>query len=179
MLILENTALIVVDFQGNLAHSMYEKYQLFENAQKIIKGASVFGIPLLAAEQTPDKLGSTIPEIDNLLSGIQHISKTNFNCCDNERFMRELKSLNRNQILLTGIEAHICIYQTTMGLLSLGYEVHIIADATSSRTEMNRNIGIEKMKAGGANLTSTEIVLFELLKSAEHEKFREIIKIVK
>lgn len=179
MLILENMALIVVDFQGNLAHSMYEKHQLFENAQKIIKGASIFGIPLLVVEQTPDKLGSTIPEIDNLLSGIQHISKTNFNCCDNEYFIRELKSLNRNQILLTGIETHICLYQTAMGLLSLGYEVHIVADATSSRTERNRNIGLEKMKDSGASLTSTEIMLFELLKTAEHEKFREIIKIVK
>ncbi|MDO9529526.1 MAG: hydrolase [Syntrophales bacterium] len=179
MLTLENMALIVVDFQGNLAHSMYEKHQLFENAQKIIKGASVFGIPILAVEQTPDKLGSTIPEIDNLLSGIQHISKTNFNCCDNERFMRELKSLNRNQLLLTGIETHICVYQTTMGLLNMDYEVHIIADAVSSRTVRNRNIGLEKMQDGGASLTSTEIVLFELLKSAEHEKFREVIKIVK
>lgn len=179
MLTLENMALIVVDFQGNLAHSMYEKHPLFENAQKLIKGAGVFGIPIIVAEQTPDKLGPTIPEIDNLLSGIQHISKTSFNCCDNDRFMQKLKSLDRKQILMSGIETHICLYQTTMGLLNMGYEVHIVSDATSSRTVRNRNIGLEKMKDGGASLTSTEIVLFELLVTAEHEKFREIIKIVK
>ena len=179
MLTLENMVLIVVDFQGNLAHSMYEKHQLFENAQKLIKGARVFEAPIIVAEQTPDKLGPTIPEIDNLLSDIQHISKVSFNCCDNNRFMQELKSLNRKQILMSGIETHICLYQTTIGLLNMGYEVHVVADATSSRTVRNRNIGLEKMKAGGASLTSTEIVLFELLVTAEHEKFREIIKIVK
>ena len=80
---------------------------------------------------------------------------------------------------MSGIETHICLYQTTMGLLNMGYEVHVVADATSSRTVRNRNIGLEKMKDGGASLTSTEIVLFELLVTAEHEKFREIIKIVK
>jgi len=179
MLTLENMALIVVDFQGNLAHSMYEKHQLFENTQKLIQGIRIFEAPIIVTEQIPEKLGSTIPEIDHYLPDIQYISKASFNCCTNERFMRELETLNRKQILLSGIEAHICVYQTTMGLLNMGYEVHIVADATSSRTVRNRNIGLEKMRDGGASLTSTEIVLFELLVTAEHEKFREIIKIVK
>jgi nicotinamidase-related amidase len=179
MLALENIVLIVIDFQGNLAHSMYEKHQLFENAQKAINGARVFEIPIIVTEQIPEKLGSTIPEIEHFLPDIKYISKATFNCCDNKRFLHELESLNRKQIVLSGIETHICIYQTAMGLLNMGYEVHIIADAVSSRTVRNRNIGLEKMKDGGANLTSTEIVLFELLKTAEHEKFRKIIKIVK
>jgi len=179
MLDLENIALIVVDFQGNLAHSMYEKHPLFENTQKLIQGIRVFEAPIIVTEQIPEKLGPTIPEIAHYLSDIQYISKASFNCCTNEHFMRELETLNRKQVLLSGIEAHICVYQTTMGLLNMGYEVHVVADATSSRTVRNRNIGLEKMKDGGANLTSTEIVLFELLVTAEHEKFREIIKIVK
>jgi nicotinamidase-related amidase len=179
MLTLENMALIVVDFQGNLAHSMYKKHQLFENTQKLIQGIRVFEAPIIVTEQIPEKLGSTIPEVAHYLPDIQYISKASFNCCRNERFMRELETLNRKQILLSGIETHICVYQTTMGLLNMGYEVHIVVDAVSSRTERNRNIGLEKMKDGGASLTSTEMVLFELLVTAEHEKFREIIKIVK
>jgi nicotinamidase-related amidase len=179
MLTLENMALLVIDFQGNLAHSMYEKHQLFENAQKVINGACVFGIPIIATEQIPEKLGPTIPEIDRFLPDIDYISKASFNCCDNEHFIQELESLNRKQLLISGIETHICVYQTTMGLLNMGYEVHIIADAVSSRTVRNRTIGLEKMKDGGAHLTSTEIALFELLRTAEHDKFRDIIKIVK
>jgi nicotinamidase-related amidase len=179
MLTSENMVLIVIDFQGNLAHSMYEKHQLFENAQKVINGASIFGIPIIVTEQIPEKLGPTIPEIDHFLPDIDYISKASFNCCDDERFMHELESFNRKQIVISGIETHICVYQTTMGLLNMGHEVHIIADAVSSRTVRNRTIGLEKMKDGGASLTSTEIVLFELLRTAEHEKFRDIIKIVK
>lgn len=180
MLASENTVLIIVDMQGNLAHSMHEKQQLFENAQKLIKGIQVFEVPIIAAEQTPDKLGPTIPEIDNLLSGIQYISKASFNCFDNERFLKEFEALNRKQVLIMGIEAHVCVYQTAMHLLSMGgYEVQIVADAVSSRTMKNRDIALEKMKGSGASLTSTEIVLFELLKTAENEKFKEIFKIVK
>jgi nicotinamidase-related amidase len=179
MLTLENMVLIVIDFQGNLAHSMYEKHQLFENAQKLIEGMRVFGVPMIVTEQIPEKLGSTIPEIDDLLSDIQHISKASFNCCTEKSFMRELNKLNRKQVLLSGIETHICVYQTAMGLLNMGYEVHIVADTVSSRTVRNRDIGLEKMRDCGASLTSTEIVLFELLITAEHKQFRDIIKIVK
>ncbi len=179
MLASENMVLIVIDFQGNLAHSMYAKHQLFENAQKLIQGARVLEIPIIVTEQIPEKLGPTIPEIDHFLPDIQYISKVNFNCCDNEPFMHELKSLNRSQILLSGIETHICVYQTAMGLLNMDYEVHIVTDTVSSRAVRNRDIGLEKMRDSGASLTSTEIALFELLRTAEHEKFRDIIKIVK
>ena len=137
-------------------------------------------MPIIVAEQTPDKLGPTIPEIDNLLSGIQYISKATFNCFGNERFLREFKALNRRQVLIMGIEAHVCVYQTAMHLLNMdGYEVQIVADAVSSRTIRNRDIGLAKLKDSGASLTSTEMVLFELLKTAENEKFKDIFKIVK
>ncbi len=180
MLNTENAVLIVVDMQGNLAHSMYEKYQLFENAQKLIKGIQVFEVPIIVAEQTPEKLGPTIPEIEQLLSGIQHISKASFNCFDNERFLKEFKALDRKQVLIMGIEAHVCVYQTAMHLLNMGgCEVQIVADAVSSRTMRNRDTGLEKMRDSGASLTSTEMVLFELLKTAENEKFKDIFKIVK
>jgi len=93
--------------------------------------------------------------------------------------MRELRALNRKQILITGIETHICVYQTAMDLINLGYEVEVVADAVSSRTVENKEIGLEKVRDGGGKLTSTETALFELLKVAEGEKFKEILQIMK
>jgi nicotinamidase-related amidase len=177
MLDREKTALIVVDIQGNLAQAMSEKELLFENVEKIIRGVQAFGIPVLVTEQV--KLGPTIPALARYLEGVKPIVKDSFSCCGDERFMKELTALNCRQILMTGIEAHVCAYQTTMDLLEKGYEVHLVADAVSSRTIRNREIGIQKLKDSGAILTSTEMALFELLKTAGDPKFKEIFKIVK
>ncbi len=179
MLTLHNVILLIVDIQGNLARSMHEKEALFNNLQKLIKGAQILEVPILWTEQNPEGLGATMPEVAHLLSQIQPIPKRSFSCCGEERFMQELKELNRKQILLAGIETHICIYQTAIDLLDLGYEVQIVADAVSSRTAENKKIGLEKMKDKGASITSTETALFELLKVADGAKFKEILKIVR
>ena len=179
MLKSEKTALIVVDVQGKLAQMMSGKQALFENLQKCIKGVQVLGIPILWVEQNPEGLGPTIPEVSELLAGMHPISKHCFSCCKNEQFVQALKALNRNQILIVGIEAHICVYQTAMDLVKLGYEVEIVADAVSSRTIENKTVAIQKMSSAGISLTSTEMALFELLAVAEGEQFKEILKIVK
>jgi len=179
MLTLENTALIVIDVQGKLARMMYKKELLFENFQKLIKGVQILGLPIIVTEQNPRGLGPTIPEVAHLLSDLQPIPKLSFSCCGDERFLQELEALNCKQILVTGIEAHVCVYQTAVDLLRLGYEVQIVADAVSSRTAENKEIGLEKMRSDGAGLTSTETALFELLKVAEGAKFKQILKIVK
>lgn len=179
MLNLEDIVLVIVDIQGKLAHSMHEKALLFGNLQKIIEGAIILEIPIIVTEQYPEGLGPTVPEIAHLVPGIQPISKRSFSCCGNERFMQALRGTNRKQILIAGIEAHICVVQTTMDLLNLGYEVQVVADAVSSRVASNKEIALEKMKAGGACLTSTEMALFELLRTAEDAKFKEILRIVK
>ena len=179
MLTPHDVILLIVDIQGKLAHSMHEKEALFKNLQKLIKGAQILGIPILWTEQNPEGLGATIPEVAHLLSQIQPISKRSFSCCGNERFMQEFRELNRKQILLAGIETHICVYQTAIDLLDLGYEVQIVADAVSSRTAENKKVGLDKMKGRGASLTSAETALFELLKVAEGTKFTEVLKIVR
>jgi len=179
MLKLDNTVLSVIDVQGELAHAMYNKEMLFENLQKLIKGSKILGIPVLWTEQNPEGLGTTIPEVANLLSGIKSVSKLSFSCCGNERFMEALRALNRNQVLLAGIEAHVCIYQTAVDLVNLGYEVQVVVDAVSSRTKENKLIGLERIREVGVSLTSTETVLFELLKVAEGPKFEGILNIVK
>jgi nicotinamidase-related amidase len=175
----DNTVLSVIDVQGELAHAMHNKEMLFENLQKLIKGSKILGIPILWTEQNPEGLGPTIPEVANLLSGIKPVSKLSFSCCGNERFMEALRALNRNQVLLAGIEAHVCIYQTAVDLVNLGYEVQVVIDAVSSRTKENKLIGLEKIREVGVSLTSTETVLFELLKVAEGPKFEGILNIVK
>ncbi len=179
MLTRETTVLAIVDVQGKLANLMHGREALFENLRKIIKGARILDIPILWAEQNPEALGPTIPEVAALLSDTQPISKLSFSCCRNESFMQALKASNRRQVLIAGIEAHVCIYQTTVDLLRSGHEVQVVVDAVSSRAAANKEIGLQKMRDAGASLTSTETALFELLGVAEGKEFKEILKIVK
>ena len=179
MLTVEKTVLIVVDVQTKLSRVMYEKEKLFENLQKLVKGVQVLGIPIILTEQNPDGLGPTIPEVAHLLPDVQPLPKLSFSCCGDERFLQKLEALKRDQVLLSGIETHVCVYQTALDLLSLGYEVQVVADAVSSRTADNKEIGLKKMRSAGAGLTSTETALFELLRVAEGTNFKEILNIVK
>jgi len=179
MFTIENTLLVIVDVQGKLANMMHEKEQLFENLQRIIKGVQVLDLPILWLEQYPQGLGPSIPEIVDLLSGQVPIEKTCFSGYMNENFVEALKATGRNDVLLVGIETHVCIYQTAIDLLSQGYGVEVVVDAVSSRTAENKEIGLQKMQDAGAGLTCVEMALFELLQVAEGEKFKAINRIVK
>mgnify|MGYP003960754815 CR=1 FL=1 len=180
MLKKENTALIIIDVQGKLAQIMHNRDLLFQNFQALIKGTQALKIPVIWVEQLPDKLGATIPEIADILKDdMQPISKYTFSACGNEDFLKALKQSDRKQILITGIETHICVYQTCIDLLNMGYEVHAVTDAVSSRTYENKQLGLEKMKNAGADITSVETALFEILKAAKGSEFKEIVKIVK
>ena len=179
MLEIENAVLLIVDIQGKLALLMHRKELLFKNVQKLIKGIRVLGIPILWVEQNPQGLGPTIPEISNLLPDIQPIGKMSFSSCRNDRFLQALQALNRKQVLIAGIEAHVCVYQTAVDLVGIGYEVQVAADAVSSRSLKNKETGLQRMRDSGVSLTSVETALFELLKVADGEPFREIIRIVK
>ena len=179
MLKIENTTLLIIDIQGNLAHLMHDKELLFKNVQKLIKGIQILGIPILWVEQNPQGLGPTIPEIADILSNIQPISKMSFSSCRNDIFLQTLNALNRKQVLVAGIEAHVCVYQTAADIVDIGYEVQVVTDAVSSRSVGNKEIGLQRMRDSGVSLTSVETALFELLKVAEGEQFKEILKIIK
>lgn len=176
---LKNTLLTVIDIQGNLAHAMHDKESLFKATGQLIKGIKCLEIPMILTEQNPKGLGPTIPEIRELIPDLTAIPKISFSCCDEKAFMEEIKRIGKRQILISGIESHICIYQTTMNLLDMGYEVHIVADAVASRDPENRKLALKKMEHMGANMTCVEMALFELMKTAEHPKFRDIVKIIK
>jgi len=179
MLNIDKTALVIIDVQEKLSRVMHEKEKLFENLQKLVKGAQILGIPILVTEQNPNGLGPTVPEIASLLTDSKPVTKFSFSCCGEEPFLREIEKLNRKQILLAGIETHVCVYQTAIDLIEAGYEVHTVVDCVSSRTPENKNLALDKMKSEGARLTSVEIALFELLRTAANPKFKELSKIVK
>jgi nicotinamidase-related amidase len=146
---------------------------------RMIKGAQVLDIPIIWNEQLPDKLGTTIPEVREALKEASPLVKNTFSCCGNDTFSHQLGALDREQVLLVGMETHVCVYQTAIDLLEAGYEVYLVADAVSSRSLENKQIGIEAIRDAGAKLTSVEMCLFETLGVAEGERFRQIINIVK
>ena len=175
----ENAVLVVVDVQGRLATLMHEKELFFENLVRIIRGAQVLNIPVIWNEQLPDKLGETIPQIKEILKEMSPLVKNTFSCCGNRDFSDQLAALKRKQVLLTGMETHVCVYQTAADLLRQDYEVHLVADAVSSRSYENKKIGLEAMRERGARITSVEMALFEILQTAEGDEFKQIINIVK
>ncbi|MDD5127706.1 MAG: hydrolase [Dehalococcoidales bacterium] len=179
LLTVDNTALVLVDVQTKLARVMFDRENLVVNLQKLIKGMQVLGVPIIMTEQYPQGLGPTIPEITELVKDIKPVAKMSFSCCGDENFLKTFKALKRPQVLIAGIEAHVCVYQTASDLLGSGYEVQVVADAVSSRSEANKELALQKMNRSGAPITSTEIVLFELLKSAKSDKFKDISQIVK
>jgi len=179
MLVLENTVLILVDVQEKLAAAMHEREALVRNIVKIVQGAGILGIPVVCTEQNPKGLGLTLPEIAGLLTDTDPITKLSFSCCGEERFMKALKEANRKQVLIAGIESHVCVYQTAVDLLSLEYEVQALADCVSSRTPEDKAVGLERIKHLGGSITSAETALFELLKIARGDNFKQMLKVVK
>ncbi len=179
MLSVDKCALVVIDIQGKLAGLMYRKESLLENARKLIKGLQVLEIPIVVTEQYPKGLGATLPEIAGLFPDFKPLPKVAFSCCGDEGFQRQLRAVDRPQILVCGIETHVCVYQTTVDLLAARHHVEIVADAVSSRTAEDRLTGLQRMRDEGARITSVEMALFELMKVAQGPKFKEVSQIVK
>jgi nicotinamidase-related amidase len=179
MMTTENAALVLIDVQEKLLRAMHNPENLLQNLKKMVNGARLLGLPIVWTEQNPAGLGPTVPEIAELLPDHRPLSKFSFSCCGSETFMKDLKALDRKKLLTAGIEAHVCVYQTVADLINLQFDVEVVVDAVASRTPENRAIGLEKSKAAGAGLTSVETVLFELLKEARGERFKEISNLVK
>jgi nicotinamidase-related amidase len=171
--------LIVIDIQGSLFQAMQEKENLLINASKVIRGAKILNLPVIATEQIPEKLGHIITDLAPELNDIQPVAKESFSCWGNSDFRKKLEFSGRREAIIMGIESHVCVYQTALDLLNNRYAVHVVTDAVSSRTKENRDIGLNAMKSAGAYLTSAEMVLFELLQTAGAAEFRDIHKIVK
>jgi nicotinamidase-related amidase len=176
---IDNTVFVLVDVQGKLAQMAYEKDLLFDNLQRLVKGMQILKIPIIWTEQNPEKMGPTIPELRDLLKPSKPLAKMSFSCLGSEAFKALLEKLRREQVVLAGIETHVCIYQTALELVQKEYHVEVVADAVSSRTAANKAIGLEKIRVCGAHVTSVETLLFRLLRTAEHPAFRDILAVVK
>lgn len=176
----EECVLVIVDVQGKLAQIMDNTAKLHQQLGMLIQGAQLFDIPILWLEQLPDKLGQTTAELKNLLElSCSPIAKHHFSGWYCEEFANALNQTKRKQILLAGIETHVCVYQTCRDLLDQGYSVHLVADAVSSRSTDNKQLGIKMMVTKGANLTNVESLLFELQHQALGDRFKALIKLIK
>ena len=179
MLDSKNAVLVVIDVQGKLAQIMHDRDNLFRNLHILVSGIKLLNIPIIWMEQVPDKLGPTIPEIKDVLIDQKPITKDVFSCAKNEEFNSTINKINPKDIILAGIESHICVYQTAMDLLEKNRNVHIVTDAISSRTSKNKELGIKRMILEGAMQTSVEMLLFEMQSEATGERFRKISQLVK
>jgi len=173
----DQTALVVIDIQEKLLPPIFQKEQLVRNAQLLIRAARILKIPTLLSTQYSKGLGATVPEISSLLTGTEAVDKTLFSCFGSDAFRALLKRLlgQRNTLLLCGMESHICVTQTALGALREGYLVHVASDAVSSRTEWNWKIGLDRMRAAGAVISSTEMMIYELMRASSSAAFKELL----
>lgn len=179
MLTPQTTALLVIDVQGRLARIVDQSETVIQNIQRCVAGAEILGLPVLLIEQNPTGLGATVPEIRALLPDHEPLPKTTFSCAGSEAVMSQLQQLESRTLLVCGIEAHVCVYQSVADLMQQGYAVELITDAVSSRTPENRELGIAKMQSLGAGITSTEMCLLELTGDSAAPAFRQVLPLIK
>jgi isochorismate hydrolase len=175
----QRAILVVIDVQGNLARVVNESEKRIESIIKLIKGMQALNIPILLTAQAPQKIGGTIPEVAALLPGVVEIPRLSFSVMGTPEVFSALKMSGRTQVVLCGFETHICLYQSSLDLLEQGFEVFLGVDATSSRMEDNKLTALNELRAQGVHLVGTEMILFSLLKSANHPAFKTIAKLIK
>ncbi|MCB0506669.1 MAG: hydrolase [Chitinophagales bacterium] len=174
----DSTALLVIDIQERLMPVVQDKEQVFLNTNRLIKAAQQLKIPTIITEQYPNGLGHTCTEIE-ISEPTQVIEKICFSCIQSEQVMETLKNKNIKSLIICGVEAHICVLKTALEAMNIGIEVHIVADAVSSRTKDNKNYALERMKQSGAFIVSTEMILFQLIDKAGTDTFKFISKLIK
>ncbi|HEV2115596.1 MAG TPA: hydrolase [Terriglobales bacterium] len=180
-LVAEECALVVVDIQEKLLPPIFEKERLIRNSRLLVRLANILRLPTLLTTQYCKGLGNVVSEIASLLPAAKPMDKLEFSCFGSEHFTAALKALpgRRNTVLLCGMEAHICVMQTALGALEHGYYVHVASDAVSSRSEWNWKIGLQRMRDAGAVISSTEMMMYELLRSSGTPSFKELLPYLK
>ena len=174
------TALAVIDVQEAFRPHIPDFAEVAARCALVAHAARLLGVPVVVTEQYPKGLGHTAAEIAAVLpEGFAPVEKTAFSSCGAQPFVARLEEAGARQVLLCGIEAHVCVNQTTHDLLARGYQVHLLTDCVSSRTEQNLRTGLDKMFRAGALPSSTELALFELVRDARHEQFKAIQKLIK
>jgi nicotinamidase-related amidase len=168
------SALVLIDFQERLFPSVYEHQRVLMRIELLLLAAKLLQIPLVLTEQYPKGLGGTIDEIRKALPQVRPVEKISFSCVAAPGFMDQLFSLNRDQIVLAGIETHICVAQTALDLVSRGENVFVVADATAARRPLDAQTALQRLDRLGLTITTAEAVVFEWLRKAGTEEFKSI-----
>jgi nicotinamidase-related amidase len=174
-----NAALLIIDIQERLAVAMDKKDQVVRNTLHLVELAKMQNIPVVVTEQYPKGLGRTLPEITAALPTYLPIEKVSFNCCGEMSFNEQIKRFSKKKIVIAGMETHICVLQTSVGLIQEGFDVHLVQDAVCSRTKANWKSGVEFIRDAGGVVTNTETVLFQLLGVAGTQEFKTISQRIK
>jgi isochorismate hydrolase len=175
----ETTALLIIDIQERILPVIRNYETVLENTVKLIKGFKAMQLPIYFTEQYPKGLGSTSVKLINELEGYKAYQKMTFSCSGAENLFDEFYKKKLSQIVVTGVESHVCVQQTVLDLIANNFQVNLVADAVSSRKEIDYNIALERMRTLSAEVTTTESILFELLEVCGTSEFKEISKIVK
>lgn len=174
-----NTILLIVDVQEKLFKAMHKKQQLKNNLEKLIKGCKILKLPVIFLEQNPQGLGNTLEELNIFENASAVFQKMTFGIKGHADFFNFLTNTKRKNILLCGIESHVCVLQCGLDLISKGYNINLISDCVSSRTHENCQIGIKRLIQANALYSSVETALFDILKSCNSKEFKLILELVK
>jgi nicotinamidase-related amidase len=175
----QHTALLVIDIQERVHAVMRYREAVETNALKLIRGCQLLRVPIFLTEQYPKGLGHTISPIRFALQATLPQQKMTFSCCGSDEFMKTLEEKKIKQVVLAGIETHVCVLQTALDLLAQNFQVHVVRDAVSSRHELDHQTALQRLMQAGAMITTVESALFELMVRADTAEFKEISKLVK
>ena len=180
LLHIDRALLVVMDMQEPFLRNIFERERVVKNVCAMMQGARTLRLPIIATTQYAERMGDVAPEIKNLLPPLQHaFDKMTFSAYSAPAFASETQRCGRKQAIICGVESHICVSQTAHDLAASGFQVHVVTDAVSSRSEMNWKLGLDKMRQGGVLLTSVEAALYEMLHEAGTPEFRDILRIIK
>ena len=175
----ERALFLVIDFQQKLLAAIKESESLLQNCVKLIRFAKIFGLPIIWTEQYPKGLGYTDDSVKSELDHLKPVEKLSFSCFGEPGFVQLLSGYPTTQLIICGIETHICVEQTALDAIEAGYQTHVVSDACGSRKGSDHDLGLHKMAQAGAILTSAEMAMYEIITRSDAKEFREVLKIVK
>ena len=175
----EKALLLIIDLQKKLVPSIFNKEEIINSTKILVETFHLLGLPIFLSEQYPKGLGETVDELQreiNKTKNLKKFIKTSFSCYDLDSFKKELELSEKKQIVVAGIESHICVLQTSFDLIAEGFEVFLVNEAIGSRKLSHRNISVQRMVSQGIILTNIEMIIYELLRSSNNDKFKELTK---
>ena len=175
----EDSVLLIIDVQEKLAPVMADPRRVIHNGVRLMRAAARLQVPVIVSEQYPQGIGPTIFDLQEHMPADGPVAKMHFSCADEPEIMKRLEAVGRRQVVIAGIEAHVCVLQSAVGLRKKGYEVFVVADACSSRRVENETLAYARLRDEGVGLVSVEMALFEWLHLAGTPEFKDLIALIK